>query len=427
MSRRRAAALALAAALGGAAGCGGAGGGAAPVDYQHNRWDYWRFEERVGALPSPNYLPWAMHRELADGAEVLVACRWPDEAFPLRYSVAAPEIPADLAGETVARTPADYVAAVDEAFRAWQRAIGPPVKFVRSDSPGDAALTVQLLTKIEEVPEGQLLGVVRGESHRCRVTRTGATPDLVEIEFAPNEATLYIVDSMGLLTPRQVRAVALHEIGHLLGVSGQHSPLAGDVMYEVAGDRRIEALSEHDKNTLRALYALPPGTIYARLAETREPGSNGVRADPPKLADETRDARHGFSVHFPARWQVIQTPNGWIAVDGVSWDYDASIQVISAHGSVGSYLSLLSGKGRARGDDVRSEWFELDGAPVARLISKGDERAEQTDLVDWGDGFVLVVMADSRARDFEFYRPWFQRVLLSVEPVDPKFKAKAAH
>ena len=432
MSRGRAAALALAAALAVAAGCGGCGGSSsggsgAAVDYQHNRWDYFRFEERVGALPSPNYLPWAMHREDAGGGEVLVACRWPDEAFPLRYYVAPPEIPEALAGETVTRTPGDYVAAVDEAFRAWQLAIGPPVKFERSESPRDVAFTVQLLTKIEAVPQGQVLGVVRGESHRCTVKGAGATPDRVDIDFAPNEATVYIVDSMGLLTPRQVRAVALHEIGHLLGVSGQHSPLAGDVMYEVAGDRRIEALSEHDKNTLRALYALAPGTVYAHLGEAHEPRSNGVRADPPKLADETRDARHGFAVHFPARWQVIQTPNGWIAVDGVSWDYDASIQVISARGSVGSYLSLLSGKGRARGDDVRSEWFELDGAPVARLISKGDERAEQTDLVDWGDGFVLVVMADSRAQDFEFYRPWFQRVLLSVEPVDPKFKRKAAH
>jgi hypothetical protein len=417
--------LALVLALGAsAAGCGGGNGTPPPVDYQQNRWDYFRFEERVGALPSPNYLPWAMHREVAAGEEVLVACRWPDAAFPLRYFVAAPDIPEELAGETVQRRPADYVAAVDDAFAAWQKAIGGPVRFERTEDPDDAALAVHLTVKIEDVPEaaGQVLGVVRGEADRCSVTSADATPDRVEIQFAPKEATLFIADSMGLLTPRQVRAVALHEIGHLLGVSGQHSPLAGDVMYEVAGDRRIEALSEHDKNTLRALYRIPPGTVYARLAEVRERPENDVRAEPPKLADETRDARHGFAVHFPKRWQKIPTPNGWIAVDGVSWDYDASIQVISARGSVGSYLSLLAGKGRARGDDVRSEFFELDGAPVARLISRGSERAEQTDLVDWGDGLVLVVMADSRSQDFEFYRPWFQRVLLSVEPVDPKFK-----
>jgi predicted Zn-dependent protease len=247
-------AVALALALGSAAGCGG--GNPTPVEYQQNRWDYYRFEERVGALPTPNYLPWAMHREVAGRDEILVACRWPDAAFPLKYAVNAPEIPEALEGESVARSAADYVAAVDEAFASWQKAIGPPVRFERTANAAEATLTIELLVKIEEVPQGQVLGVVRGEADRCSVKGSGATPDRVEIAFAPNEATLYIADPMGLLTPRQVRAVALHEIGHLLGVSGQHSPLAGDVMYEVAGDRRIEALSEHDKNTLRALYRL---------------------------------------------------------------------------------------------------------------------------------------------------------------------------
>jgi len=220
--------------------------------------------------------------------------------------------------------------------------------------------------------------------------------------------------------------VALHEIGHLLGVSGQHSPLAGDVMYEVAGDRRIEALSEHDRNTLRALYSIPPGTVYARLAElhARPPGE--VRRDPPRLGEPVRDERYGFEVRFPKDWQAIRTPNGWIAVDGVSWDYDASVQVVASRGSVGSHLSLLAGQELARGDDVRSEGFELDGAPVSRLIARGSERSEQTDVVDWGDGWVLLVMADSRAQDFEFYRPWFQRVLLSVQRGEAELTPKAA-
>jgi len=75
---------------------------------------------------------------------------------------------------------------------------------------------------------------------------------------------------------------------------------------------------------------------------------------------------------------------------------------------------------------VRSEGFELDGAPVSRLIARGSERSEQTDVVDWGDGWVLLVMADSRAQDFEFYRPWFQRVLLSVQRGEAELTPKAA-
>jgi hypothetical protein len=310
------------------------------------------------------------------------------------------------------------VTAVDEAFAMWQRAIGGANRFARAERASDAQLTIHLAAEIEEVPQGQVLGVVHGEADRCSVKRDGPTPDRVEISFAPHDASVFIADSMGLLTPRQVRAVALHEIGHLLGVSGQHSPLAGDVMYAVAADRRIEALSEHDKNTLRALYSLAPGTVYARLTEVHPPKMRDVRREPPKLAGETRDPRHGFQVNFPKGWQAIKTPSGWIAVDGVSWDYDASIQVVASRGSVGSHLSLLTAKSRARGDDVRREEFELDGAPVVRLIARGSERAEQTDVIDWGEGWVLVVMADALAEDFEFYRPWFQRVLLSVQRLE---------
>jgi len=386
--------------------------------YLHNRFDYWSFRARVGNLAEPNYLPWVMHfEELPDGEEALVACRWPDTTFPLRYFVRPPEIPAALTDEESLRGPADYVAAVDEAFAAWEKAIGRPVRFRHVDRPEDAQVEIRLVAQVQAVEEGDVLGVVRGESGRCRVEAAGATLDRVEISFAPREATLFIADSVGLLTQRQVRAVALHEIGHLLGVSGQHSPLAGDVMYPVAGDRRIEALSEHDRGSLRALYAVPPGSVYARLGERRAEPLAEVRRGPPKLAQETRDERNGFRVRFPKDWQVIRTPSGWIAVDGVSWDYDASIQVVAARGTPGAHLSLLAGQGIARGDDVRSEVFELDGEPIARLVTRGNERAEETDVIAWREGWVLVVMADARARDFNLYQPWFQRVLLSLEPL----------
>jgi predicted Zn-dependent protease len=414
MSRVPALALVALAALA-ATGCGGE-----ESDYRHNRFDYWSFRARVGNLPEPNYLPWALHAEtLPGGDEALIVCRWPDDAFPLRYFVQPLEIPEALAGEWTRRTPADYVTAVDEAFAAWQKAIGRPVRFKRVERAEDAQVEIRLVPRVQVAEEGYVLGVVHGEKGRCRVTGAGATPDRVAIEFAPREATLYIADAEGLLTPRQVRAVALHEIGHLLGVSGQHSPLAGDVMYLVAGDRRIEALSEHDSASLRALYAVPPGSVYARLADRHAVPLSEVRRGPPKLATETRDERNGFRVRFPKDWQVIRTPAGWIAVDGVSWDYDASIQVVAARGTQGAHLSLLAGQGIARGDDVRSEVFELDGETVARLVTTGSERTEETDVIAWREGWVLIVIADSRAQDFNLYQPWFQRVMLSIEPLEP--------
>ncbi len=387
--------------------------------YEPSRWDYWSFRARVGELAEPNYLPWVMHREpLPGGGVALVACRWPDAAFPLRYFVVPPRFPEPSEDEDRRRDPADYVRAVDEAFASWQRAIGPPVHFERVDRREDAAIEIALEARVQEVDEGAVLGVVRGESSRCHVEALGPTPDRVEIRFAPSEATIFIADSMGWLTQRQVRAVALHEIGHLLGVSGQHSPLAGDVMYAVAGDRRIEALSEHDRGSLRALYAVPPGSVFARVGEPREEPLSAVKRGPPKLAGETVDARNGFRVRFPVGWQVIRAPNGWIAVDGVSWDYDASIQVVASRGTPGAHLSVLAGRGLAHGDDLSSEVFELDGESIARIVTRGSERAEQTDVIRWRDGWVLIVIADSRSRDFALYQPWFQLVLLSLEPLD---------
>ena len=68
--------------------------------YTYNRYDYWSFRAGVGHLPEPNYLPFVAHRErLPDGSPGLVFCRWPDEAFPLRYHVELPVIPGDVDDE----------------------------------------------------------------------------------------------------------------------------------------------------------------------------------------------------------------------------------------------------------------------------------------------------------------------------------------
>jgi hypothetical protein len=45
--------------------------------------------------------------------------------------------------------------------------------------------------------------------------------------------------------------------------------------------------------------------------------------------------------------------------------------------------------------------------------------AEETFVVGWGEGWVLLVVADSRSVDHAYYEPWFRGVLLSLRATAP--------
>jgi hypothetical protein len=264
------------------------------------------------------------------------------------------------------------------------------------------------------------------ESTRCDVTGPGPDARRASIRFEVRDLYAFLVDEVGLLTPGQVEIVALHEIGHVLGASGQHSPMQGDLMYAAASDRRVERFSEHDANTFRALYRLSPGEVYVRLEERREPPTPEARRAPPRLDREIRDDRFGVSVRFPVGWQVIRTPRGWVAVDGVSWDYDASIQIIALRGTLDGYLATFGGSPLAREELVGSGWIELDGERIAQRVLRIPGRTEETAALEWTAEQVLLMVADCADDYYEAYRPWFRRVLLSLEHIPLGSPAAAA-
>jgi predicted Zn-dependent protease len=388
--------------------------GSAP-HYEHSRYDYWAFRARTGQLPEPNYLPWITHWEHLPGGEpALVLCRWPDERFPLVYHVSPPTIPIDLQDEFRPRSAKAYVEAVHRAFGRWAEALGRPVRFEPVDDPSRADLGVRLEARLRDEGAG-LVGGVAGEGRdHCRVTGTRDSRERVRIEFSIEDVQLFIADSVGLLTPRQVERLAMHEIGHVLGASGQHSPMRGDLMYSISDDSRVEVLSKHDRNTFRALYRLPPGTVYTRLGEVHdEPMVEALRR-PPRLDRTVRDERFGFDVKFPVGWQQIRTARGWVAVDGLSWDYDATIQLIALRGTRDAYIAYHSRERRASGRDVIVGGLELDGQQITRIVAEDGEVTEETMILDWDEGWVLLVVADCRQRHFPLYQPWFRSVLLSL-------------
>lgn len=176
------------------------------------------------------YLP-AM---LASGDSILK--RWPDRsADPVR--VYLPE-------GTVDGYTAEHRQAVREALTRWQRASAIPVVFQLVRDSAQADVRVVWIDRFEIQRTGQADVVWNALGWLVRGTLTLATHSPEGVRLSPEETY----------------TVALHEIGHLLGLG--HSDNPADLMYP---STTIHDLTVRDKRTLSLLYALPPGSV-------RDPG-----------------------------------------------------------------------------------------------------------------------------------------------------------
>lgn len=144
-----------------------------------------------------------------------------------------------LAGAPVANFQPAFLDAVRAAFQRWQEA-GVPVRFnLDADS---ASAEVRFHWRIQF--EGD---------------RAGQT-DLQwddEGRLTDGVITLATFDQKGQpLGPDEIRVLAMHEIGHLLGLD--HSPDQSDLMY---AQPKVRDLSPRDIATVLLLYDLAPGTL----------------------------------------------------------------------------------------------------------------------------------------------------------------------
>jgi len=236
-------------------------------------------------------------------------------------------------------------------------------------------------------------------------------------------ADLYLADEFGLLGEEQVQWIALHEIGHALGMR-RHSPIPADLMYEVVRNRvQVGGLSTEDVNSFVSLYQLPNGTVFAHVPPDVDPSaewpSPPAPIGPPQLAMAPFvDSRHGFQVHPPAGWMRLETPRGMVAVDGLTWDYAASFQVIvERYPTIEAYLDRFAdyylGKGRLLG----WEFTEVAGyrALEASLVAHDESRSEQFVFIEVGDGRLFVIVMDCTVDAAGDYWPWFHAALGSLD------------
>lgn len=158
--------------------------------------------------------------------------RWPDRrGLPLRVWV-----------QPTAALPAwdyAYVGEVRDAFREWD-ALRLPVRFAFT---GDSATADVHVTFIDHFDEH-----ISGRTKWVRDDDWWITDADITLATHHRSGSALDVEAM--------RAMTLHEIGHLLGLD--HTADGANIM---APTVRVRSLSSADRATARLLYALPPGAV----------------------------------------------------------------------------------------------------------------------------------------------------------------------
>ena len=157
--------------------------------------------------------------------------RWDDRAVrPVRVF---------LASDTIANFRPAFLEAIRAAFNRWGD-VNLPVRFDLSADSGNAEVRFEwrVMFPIDRTGETDLEWDHEGHLQTAIVTIS---------TFDPHGRPL---------GPDDVRVVALHEIGHLIGLD--HSPDSTDLMFAKAV---VRDLSQRDVRTAQLLYQLVPGSL----------------------------------------------------------------------------------------------------------------------------------------------------------------------
>ncbi len=392
-----------------------------------SRYDYDAFRaahpELADQVLEPNYLPFMAHRMELEGQkeDVLVFCRWDEGRFPLKVHVEPPSILPELQNELDPQEPDVFVEAAWRALENWQQSVAGVPTFRRAESWTDADLRIELVGEQGPAPQDgvQVLGTT-SLARACRVKGRSLIPNRLDVSFRVPVIRLYLADQHGLLLPDQIERNVLHEIGHALGMKG-HSPIPADLMYEVARDRRVSKLSRQDTNSFRTLYTVPNGTIYARVPRASAAARPAPEAPvgPVQLSDNAYvDSRLGYSLHVPPGWRLIPARRGVVAIDGLSWDYEGSFQIIvHSYPTIAAYVRR-HGRGHVRdGQLVAQQPLLVAGQPAfhIRVAQHEGTLVEDHIFVETGDGRVLVVIQEAPADLRAGFAPWFDAMLASLQ------------
>lgn len=155
---------------------------------------------------------------------------------------------------------------VKQAFQEWELAMGGKIDFRETTDPKLVDIAVHWRNGFDD---RNILGIER--------------PNTIGGKFLI-EADIEITLTSGgkPLDEKKLKAVALHEIGHALGMNG-HSPYPGDLMYPSI-QPGVNKLSARDIRTIEQIYATkpditnPPGVHLAQFRASLDSYYKGMDA-----------------------------------------------------------------------------------------------------------------------------------------------------
>jgi len=173
-----------------------------------------------------NYIKFAM-----DNSGDLIT--WNKEKMPLKIYI-----------DNSKRVSSAHIRETKNALNTWRNATGNIFNYEYIENPAEADITI-IYKGMAEKSSNQTLGLTSTQTSNGYFDKATVTLYTYGQNYAP-------------LTPNDLYNVALHEFGHMLGISG-HSNHTSDVMfatYNNGKNRPKLQLSIRDKNTAKALYEI---------------------------------------------------------------------------------------------------------------------------------------------------------------------------
>lgn len=157
--------------------------------------------------------------------------RWNTTTFPLKVYI-----------QQNSGVPAYYVNEIKKAYNKWQNVTGGTISFKLVSSPENADMKCyfeQDLPNLSDDTAGY---------HQFKYYGDTIADSVIRFRYTDKNGRAYPAD--------MIYNVALHEIGHSLGLAG-HSSKSSDLMYPISLNRKYD-ISKRDLTTLKLLYSMVP-------------------------------------------------------------------------------------------------------------------------------------------------------------------------